>query len=241
MKSKKKRYFRTIFILVLAAVLVAVCYCPHKVTYTKIVKEATCTEKGQMEIICERCDKIIGQKDLAQKLHVFGEYELKVEPTPIEPGLEVRKCFACLKEEERECFLELANNSIYITGTDIQKGFTISSFTQWAVDSYDIVYTEGSMLGSNDPFVLGHRYGTLGLLYQTKVGANIYLNLNGVIEVYEVVISEYGLQNSSMSDIIGQTTGTSMWHSYGGKTLHMYTCYGNDRNGRWLVLAKKIQ
>ena len=136
---------------------------------------------------------------------------------------------------------ELENNSIYITGTDINHGFTISSFTQSAVDTYDIVYTEETDLGSNNPFVLGHNYGTLGILNQTKVGAHIYLNINGVIEIYEVVVSEYALQNSAWTDIIGQTTGTSLWHNYGCKTLHMYTCYGNNRNGRWLVLAKKIE
>ena len=134
----------------------------------------------------------------------------------------------------------LENNSVYITGTDIKHGFTISSFTQSAVDKYDIVYTEGSKLGSNDPFVLGHDYGSLGILHQTKVRAHIYLHINGVIEIYEVIISEYALLSPSRKDIIGQTTGTSIWQQYECKTLHMYTCYGNNKDGRWIVLGKKI-
>lgn len=134
----------------------------------------------------------------------------------------------------------LENNYIYITGTDINNKIVIGSFTQKAVDKYDIVYAEDTSLGSDDPFVLGHDYRSLGILYQTEVGALIYLNIDNVTEIYEVVISEYGIQNKSKDDIIGQTTGTSIWDSYEEKTLHLYTCYGNNRNGRWIVLAKKI-
>lgn len=282
MNCKKIRYWGTILVILLMGIC-AICYCPHKVTYTKVVKEATCFELGQRDIICKRCDAILENNIIEKTAHTFGDYKLTIKPSAFKPGLEVRVCSVCLKEEEREyfcvhevndeeewtyvkyatpfergeryknCYLcgakvsatytipKLENNSIYITGTDIKKGFTISSFTQSAVDKYDIVYTEGTKIGSNNPFILGHKYGTLGMLYQTKVGEHIYLYINGVIEIYEVVISEYGLQNSSWTDIIGQTTGTSIWDNLDCKTLHMYTCYGNNRNGRWIVLAKKIQ
>ena len=271
MNCKKRRYFGTILVMLLI-VIGTICYCPHKVTYTKVVKKATCFEFGQIDTICKRCNTVLSSNTLEKKAHTFGSYELKIKPSAIKPGLEVRVCSVCLKEEKREyfcvheinteerwtyvkyatpfesgerykhCYLceavlsetytipVLENNSIYITDTDIKKSFTISSFTQSAVDRYDIVYTEGSKIGTNNPFVLGHNYGTLGKLYQTKVGEHIYLYINGVIEIYEVVVSEYGLQNSSKSDIIGQTTGTSIWDNYDCKTLHMYTCYGNNRN-----------
>lgn len=257
-------------------------YCPHEVTYTEVVKVATCFAEGQIDTICEMCDTVLANNTLEKTAHTFGEYELTIKPTASEPGVEIRVCSTCSKEEKREyycphkadseerwvytkyatpfergerykhCYLcgaelresyaipTLKDNSIYITGTDIKHGFTISSFTQSAVDSYDIVYTEGSELGANNPFVLGHNYGTLGRLYQTKVGDYVYLNINGTIEIYKVVVSEYGVQNSAMDDIIGQTTGTSIWKQYDSKTLHMYTCYGNNRNGRWMVLAKKV-
>ena len=281
MKCKKKRCLWTILVALLI-VLCTGCSCKHQETYTKIVKEATCCELGQIDTICVKCDTVLASNPREKCAHTFGDYELTIKPSSLGPGLEVRVCSSCLKEEKREyfcshevnpeekwtyakyatpfesgerykhCYLceavlsetytipELEGNSIYITGTDIKHTFTISSFTQNAVDRYDIVYTEGSKLGSNNPFVLGHNYGSLGILYQTKVGEHIYLYINGAIEVYEVIASEYALQNSTQNDIIGPITGTSIWHSYECKTLHLYTCYGNGRNGRWIVLAKQI-
>lgn len=281
MKCKKKRCLRTILV-VLLVLLIALCYCPHEVIRSQIVEEANCIKNGMIEIVCKRCDKVLKEEILEKTAHEFGEYTLRIKPNEYGPGLEVRSCRICLKEEEREYFCKhevnveedwkytkyaitfesgerykhcsfcnavmletydvpvLENNSIYIVGTDIKKSFTISSFTQSAVDSYDIVYTEGSKLGKNNPFVLGHRYGTLGILDQTEVGTHIYLHINGVIEIYEVIVSEYGIQNAAKSDIIGRNSGVSIWDSYDCKTLHMYTCYGENRNGRWMVLAKQI-
>lgn len=282
MKCKKRRYIGAILVIILALLCVVTCYCPHKVTYTKIVKYATCFESGQIDTICERCETVLESNTLEKTPHTFGEYELRIKPNALGPGVEVRVCSVCLKVEKREYFCVhevdseekwtyvkyatpfesgerykhcklceailtetyiipmLENNSIYITGTDIRYTFTISSFTQRAVNRYDIVYSENSKIGPNNPFVLGHNYRSLGILYQTEVGEHIYLNINGVIEIYEVVVSEYGLQNSAKNDIIGQTTGTSIWHNYDCKTLHLYTCYGDNRNGRWMVLAKRI-
>lgn len=131
-------------------------------------------------------------------------------------------------------------NSIYIPGTGINNSFTISSFTQGAIDDLDIVYTESTEGGLNNPFILGHNYRTLGNLDRAEVGQNIYLVKNGVIEIYKIVVSEYGLQNESWTDIVGQSTGTSVWHNYDCKTLHIYTCYGSNVDGRWMVLATLV-
>ena len=219
MKSKKVRYWGIILVILMIGLCV-ICYCPHKVTYTKVVKDATCFELGQIDTICKRCDTVLAQNMLEKKSHTYGEYELVIKPSVFAPGLEVRVCSVCLKKEKREYFCvhevnteerwtyaryatpsesgerykhcrlcgavltetytipELEENSIYITGSDIKKSFTISSFTQSAVDTYDIVYTEGTDIGSDNPFVLGHNYGTLGKLYQTKVGEHIYLYIN---------------------------------------------------------------
>lgn len=257
-------------------------YCPHEVTYNKVIKEATCYALGQIDTICEMCEVVLDSDTLEKTAHIFGEYKVTVNPSASKPGIEVRTCLNCSKQESREYFCVhkinskegwtyvkyatpfekgerykhcslcgarlsetytipvMENNSIYITGTDINHSFTISSFTQNSVDKYDIVYTEGSMLGANDPFVLGHNFRTLAILDQTKVGAHIYLYINGVIEIYEVMVSEYGLQNSTATDIVGKTTGSSIWHQYESKTLHIYTCYGFNSYGRWIVLAKKI-
>ncbi|MBR3614766.1 MAG: hypothetical protein IKL55_06270 [Clostridia bacterium] len=192
--------------------------------------------------ICKKCSKEETREYFCEhKITEDEKWIYEKYATPFEEGRRYKRCNLCdAKISEKYTIPELENNSIYICGTDIKKQFTISSFTQSAVDRYNIVYTENSKLGSNNPFVLGHNYGTLGILYQTKIGEHIYLYINGTIEIYEVIISEYGLQNSAKSDIIGQTTGISIWNTYDCKTLHMYTCYGNNRNGRWIVLAKKI-
>lgn len=281
MKGKNKRYLGLVLVIVLT-LLWATKYCPHKTTYTKIVQEATCFELGKKETVCQKCDYVLESKTLEKTAHIFGDYELVVKPTALKPGIEVRTCTKCLKQEKRDyyCIHEidveekwiytkyatpfesgerykhcklceaeltekytipiLANNSIYITGTDINASFTISYFTQSAVDSNDIVYTEKTKIGSNNPFVLGHKYGSLGILYQTEVGAHIYIYINGKIEIYEVVVSEYALQNLALGDIVGQTTGTSIWDTYSCKSLRLYTCYGDNRDGRWIVVAKKI-
>ena len=149
-------------------------------------------------------------------------------------------CYVCgtiLTEESKIPMLE--KNVVCISGTDINHSFSVSSFTQKAVDKYDIVYSEEA-LGKDDPFILGHQYRDLGMLYQTKVGSYIYINIEGVIEIYEVIVSEYGIQNSNKTDIIGQTTGASIWDNYDCKTLHLYTCYGSNKDGRWMVLAKQV-
>lgn len=232
MNCKKRRCFGIILVIVLI-VIGSICYCPHKVTYTKIIKEATCFEIGQKE---EKKEYVCVHEINPEEKWTYVKYA-----TPFEKGERYKNCYLCgAILSEFYTIPKLENNSIYITNTDINAKVAISSFTQGAVDRYDIVYTEATKLGLNNPFVLGHNYRTLGLLYQTAVGEHIYLYINEILEIYEVVVSEYGLQNSSRNDIIGQTTGTSIWDSYDGKTLHMYTCYGSKRNGRWIVLAKKI-
>ena len=281
MKFMKMRYFIT-FLVVLLILLMAFAYCPHKVKNSEVIQEANCIQTGIVEIRCQRCEKLLNEEFIHNTDHKYGAFFVKAEPDEFGPGVEVRVCEICFKEETREYFCEhqvnteedwnyekyalpfesgirykhcllcktklyenyeipaLDNNSIYIVGTDIRNSFTISSFTQSAVDSYDIVYTVETKLGQNNPFILGHNYGTLGILNQTEVGTHIYISINGVIEIYEVVVSEFAMQNAAKSDIIGQTTGTTLWDYYEEKTLHMYTCYGENRNGRWLVLAKQI-
>ena len=51
MKRKKRRCIGTILVIFLI-LLCAIYYCPHKVTYTKVVKYATCVESGQIDTIC---------------------------------------------------------------------------------------------------------------------------------------------------------------------------------------------
>ena len=69
----------------------AICYCPHKVTYTEVVKEGTCFELGKIDTICKRCDTVLSSKTLEKTVHTFGEYKITVEPSAFSPGVETRE------------------------------------------------------------------------------------------------------------------------------------------------------
>ena len=104
MKCKKIRYWEVTLVIVLI-VLYAIWYCPHKVTYTDIVKEATCFENGQIDTICKKCNTVLASNTLEKTAHTFGEYELTIKPSASTPGLEIRVCSVCSKEEKREFYI----------------------------------------------------------------------------------------------------------------------------------------
>lgn len=218
--------------------------CEHANTYTSVIKEANCFEFGKMQIICKKCEYILEERILEKEEHKVNSEErwtYTKYATIEESGERYKHCCVCnaiLPETYTIPFL--GENSIYINGTNVNACFTKSSFTQHSVDKYDIVYTEESDIGLNNPFILGHNYGNLGSLYQTQIGEHIYLCINGITEVYEVFVSEYGVSICDSTDIIGKSTGSSILDTYDYKTLHLYTCYGTNRNGRWIVLAKQI-
>lgn len=215
--------------------------CLHEAITFVTIKEATCSEEGKEVGICDECNETIEERVLNLLDCTYGKWVYTKYSTPVESGERYKKCSECGNTVSESYTMSMpGDDSIYIAGTDIKACYKISSFTQKAVDKYDIVYTEETSLGSNNPFILGHKYRTLGKLSQTKVGSYIYLSKNGEIETYKVIISEYGLQNDDETDIIGQTTGTSIWDTFDGKTLHIYSCYGKNDDGRWMVLATKI-
>ena len=70
-------------------------------------------------------------------------------------------------------------NGLYVSFNCVQilfKWFTISSFSQSSIDRYDIVYSEDSRIGSNNPFVLGHKFDAsiLFLYYLDALGYVIF-------------------------------------------------------------------
>ena len=136
----------------------------------------------------------------------------------------------------------LENNMISVPQIGLKSVFTQGPFTQNAVDANDILlaYAYAFGLGENDPFILGHNTHSLKNLRNIQVGTNIYLNLNGILETYQVVVSELGQATEDQSDIRGINSGETIYRNLGVKTLHMYTCDYSVSNGRWIVLAKKI-
>lgn len=190
---------------------------------------------------------------------VFGEWEYAEYATPSKAGERFKVCADCKNRVFEAYTVEMEDNSIYIPGTEVLGCFAKSSYTQKAIDGNDMVYTEYAyrVKDENNPFILGHWYGSLSTLHQTRIGQKIYICTNGKIETYEVVVSEYAVEDQNCVQIIGQTTGANIWDtlgndvsspyaSYGlahgsknllekvndGKTLHIYTCY-NDRGDPW--------
>lgn len=217
---------------------------PHAETYPNVIQEPTCYSEGLEAIICTECNQTIEEHVLECLECTYGDWFVSREATPVDSGKRYRECTGCGDRISESYTMSMpGKNSIYIPGAGICAEFAITSFTQSAVDKNDIIYTDYDdtfAVNSNNPFVLGHCYGTLSKLSKVKVGQCIYLSVNGKIKTYEVKISEFAMQNSEWTDIIGQTSGYSIFDNLGTETLHMYTCYGGT-NGRWMVLATFVK
>lgn len=216
--------------------------CNHEITICVSNTAPTCIVNGEEIYACDICGEVTEIKTLDKTECTYSDWAFTIIPTPLTDGLIQKHCYVCGHTQSRVYKIVMAGpNSIYIPHPSLNATIHIGDFTQSEVDQYDIVYSENAMdNGSQNPFILGHNYGGLKHLYKVEIGQHIYVSIDGNIEEYEVVVSEYGITNISNTDIIGQTTGHSIFDSVGEKTLHMYTCYGLN-NGRWIVLAKKVQ
>ena len=65
----------------------------------KVVKEASCTEKGSKEGTCKVCHATT-EEEIPVKAHTMGEWKVSKEPTCTEAGTEIRICSECKKYEE---------------------------------------------------------------------------------------------------------------------------------------------
>lgn len=227
---------------------------PHETTYTVITKEPTCYEMGIEAVICEKCENVVEEHTLGLQDCSFGDWLYTKYATPFDCGERYKECTVCGKKDVESYTITMEENSIYIPGTGINNHVAVSYFTQSAVNNNDVVYTEKAYAqgGENNPFVLWHWYGSLRNLYKTEIGQNIYLYINGKIETYKVVVSEYAVEQYDGVHMFGQTTGTNIWDTFSsvipskyavfgnahdgkdlwesdndGKTLHIYTCHNN--------------
>ena len=213
--------------------------CAHKAVSLMNAVDESCANPGCKKYVCNLCGTILKTETIEQLSCSYGDWYSTKDPTHLENGEMNRQCSGCGTIESYSYAMEMVGaNSIYIPGTGINHVFHVGRFTQADVDRYDIVYAN-SRKDCENPFILGHNTGTMGKLQYTKVGQFIYVSINGTIEIYEVIVSEFGISDSSRTDIIGQTTGTSVWDTVGEKTLRLYTCHG-DTNGRWIVLAEFV-
>lgn len=210
--------------------------------HVRVLKDATCTEKGIEADICDMCQKQLDTREIDALGHDYGRWVVTKDAMPGVSGSRYKECTKCKNRITESFDFSMAGaTSLYIPGTGINQTMTIGSYSQEDVDSYKIVYVpEVHGIGTSDPFILGHKERGLGSLYKTQVGQKIYVSIDGVIETYEVFLSEYAEENSTGILIIGKSSGTVLQDAFGYKTLHLYTCYGSSSIGRWMVLAKKI-
>lgn len=214
--------------------------CGHEMTLRSLDVAPCCTAEGRELELCALCGSLVAEHELERLPCDYGDWVIEVYAVPGVCGTRTHTCINCGASESESYEMQMRTNGLYIPEADIDGAVTVINghIYQEDVDAHDLVYGP-RYLRSTGPFILGHNYGTLGKLCHVCVGQYIYVSVGGVVETYEVVISEYGLQNSSWTDIVGQTTGTSIFREFDEKTLHIYTCYGG-RNGRWIVLATLV-
>ena len=207
----------------------------HKFTQTTV--PATCTKAGYTQGICE-CGET--EKTIIKALgHKYGKWTTKIQATPDANGLKTRQCTRCTDTQNQTVVFKFKSDcAVYIPSANIHAAFTIADFTQKSVDAYDVVYARTDYIDA--PFILGHNYRSLRTLYDTKIGDIIYVNKNGTLIRYKVIVSEYGIQNEARNSITGQKTGVTIWEPYEEEVLRMYTCYGKAVNDRWIVFAVRL-
>ena len=197
------------------------------------IQTATCQRKGIQEKTCVRCGTVESQ-ELKIVGHSYGDWWVAQSAVPGHSGVKQRDCVWCTKSETKSYEFSMGANAIYAPGTSLNHSFVVCSMTQENVDRYNIVYA--NQFWGVGPFILGHNTGSMRYISQIKVGQKIYVSVGGNIKTYKVIISEFAMQNDSWTDIVGQSSGTSIFDDFGVPTLRMYTCYGGT-NGRWIVLA----
>lgn len=207
---------------------------PHTLIQKTIVAPS-CTAGGRDAVICSSCDEQVDIVRTQSLGHQWKDWEYPQRATPLSSGKKSRTCARCQQVQTRQYTITMKSNGVYIASAGLNAEITPGPFTQYAVDTCDIVYCP-SVRKLNNPFILGHDYNSLGVLPKTHVGDIVYVSLNGEITQWQVVVSSKAYQTPDWRDIRTKD-GISVYDSVGSSTLHMYTCYGNDR---WIVLAKKI-
>ena len=232
---------------------------PHAETKSFIEKEPSCFEEGVEHLICTTCEQIAEVKPIEMVEHTYGEWSNDVYATPFESGERSHVCVVCEHAESETYTVELGNNYLYIPSANILCDFAITGFTQSAVDNNDVIYTKRAYKGVDEtnPFVLGHWFGSLTTMWHTPVGEYVYICIDGRIDTYKVINSEYAVEMYECYHI-GQDTGVNVFDTYGsalnsqyavygrnhqgedldpenndGRTLHMYTCHNRKDRPGW--------
>lgn len=97
----------------------------HSFGEYKVVKEATCTEKGEEEAICSKCGKS-NKKEIPATGHKWNDGEITKEATCIESGMEVYTCENCGETKAREIAMKghARVTTVEIPATCTEEGYT---------------------------------------------------------------------------------------------------------------------
>lgn len=218
-------------------------YCNHPFSNIYQIEPPTCNEQGEGLKVCSICGRILRINSIIiNKLGCnYNDWSISKKATPLSEGIKTRNCLRCSKEETQSyIFNTIGKDYIYIPTANIHSKLYVGALTQSNIDIYDLVY-DTDYYGVKGVWVLGHQYGTLRDLHKVKVGDIIYIGVNNISKGYVVRYSEFALQNESKTDIIGQTSNVSVLSNLEGETLHIYTCYGKEKDHRWMVLAELIE
>lgn len=69
--------------------------CEHKSTHTNITKQATCSETGVEDTVCDVCNETVATKEIAKTAHSFDEGIVTTEPNCTEDGVKTYTCTVC--------------------------------------------------------------------------------------------------------------------------------------------------
>ena len=230
---------------------------PHGNTASFITKDASCSEPGIISSICTVCFDVVEIIEIPPLDHTYGDWFTGEYATPLKDGYNYRICHKCGHKDTENITVVLRDKNLYIPSMGLLCEFGVGAFTQADADAYDVLYTEQAYRHSDpsNPFIIGHNYGSLGKIYNLKIGEHIYIQLDGIIYDYKIVNSEYAVEYNGLAQI-GQTTGVSIWDTYSsashdeedcrvsaestnrrnqsdGMTLHMYTCYYGADKPEW--------
>ena len=121
-----KKIFYALVVLSLAFILSA-CEEPekHVHSYSDVVVEATCTERGYTEHKCE-CGESYKDNYVSAKGHSFGEWQTVKEATIQEEGLAERSCACGEKESKKIAKLEHTHafQDVVVEPTCTERGYT---------------------------------------------------------------------------------------------------------------------
>ena len=230
----------------------------HAETAIFVTADATCSLPGEKSHICTTCFSVAYAEDIPATEHTYGDWMLDTYATPSKDGSRYRICHTCGYKDSQSYSVELEDKTLYIPSMNVRCPFAVGMFTQKDVNANDVLYTNWAYAieDINNPFILGHNYGSLGTLYELKIGEHVYVQLDGIVYDYKVVVSEYAVEYGGV-DQIGQTTGVNIWDTYSsglssgesyyrretdstnrwaeddGMTLHMYTCYYGSSKPEW--------